>query len=178
MVDPLTLRRWSFRALFAALALLVIFVRILPYHVGEDNWPAPDLLVLLTFAWVLRRPDYAPVWLIALTGLFADVVFVQPLGLWTLLTVLGADFLRRRHHATAGQPFPIEWLTVSLVLLAMHLGQTLILGILLVPQPPVGATGLRLLISVLAYPLVVAATAFGLGIRPASPAERDGEMRA
>ena len=53
MVDPLTLRRWSFRALFAALALLVIFVRILPYHVGEDNWPAPDLLVLLTFASLL-----------------------------------------------------------------------------------------------------------------------------
>ena len=177
MVDPRTLRRWSFRAVFVALAGLVVFVRILPYHVGQETLPAPDLLLLLIFAWVLRRPEYVPVWLIALVGLFADVVFMRPLGLWTLLTVLGSDFLRRRSHLSPGQSFGVEWFKVAGVLLFMYVAQVLVLGLLMVPQPPVGATGLELTITVLVYPLVVVATAFVFGVRPAGPAERDAEAR-
>lgn len=178
MVDPLSLRRWSFRALFVAAACGIIFIRLLPFHVGRDGLPAPDLLLLTGFAWALRRPDFVPVWLIALTGLAADILFMRPLGLWAALAVLGTEFLRRRSHLTAEQPFPVEWLLVSGVLLAMQLCQSLVLALLIVPQPPVGASGLGLVMSILAYPFVVLATAFVFGVRPAGPAERDAEARA
>jgi rod shape-determining protein MreD len=177
MVDPLTLRRASFRALFVAVAAGFVFVRILPFMGAGDRFPAPDLLVILAFSWVLRRPDYLPVWLIAGIGLLADILFMRPPGLWAAATVLGTEFLRKRSHLTAEQPFPVEWLLVAGTLAAMYLGQALILGILMVPQPSFGASILELLASVAFYPLVVMATAFVFGVRPPTPTERDAEAR-
>ncbi|SPJ25236.1 rod shape-determining protein MreD [Palleronia abyssalis] len=177
MVDPLTMRRAGFRAMFVTIAAGFIFVRILPFMGAGDQLPAPDLLTILAFAWILRRPDYLPVWLIASVALLADILFMRPPGLWALATVLGSEFLRRRSHLTAEQPFPVEWLLVTGTLTLMHLGEALVLGVLMVPQPSFGATLLELMMTIATYPLVVVATAFVFGVRPPSPSERDAEAR-
>ncbi len=56
---------WLCRALFAVLAAVLLFLRLLPLGSVAGGWPGPDLLMCLTFAWVLRRPDYVPALLIA-----------------------------------------------------------------------------------------------------------------
>ncbi len=173
MVEPRTLRRAGFRAMFLAIAALVIFVRLMPVDIGGSHIPAPDIVLLLIFAWVVRRPDYVPLPIVAGVALFADVIFVRPLGLWALLTVLGSEILRRRSHSPALHSFPAEWLLVSATLLAMTLAQLVVLGIALVPQPPIGAQILHVVVSVLAYPLVAAATIYGSGVRRPSRSERE-----
>ena len=177
MVDPVTLRRAGFRTLFVAVAFAFVFVRILPFTGSPGGWPPPDLIVVMACAWVLRRPEYLPLWLIAGVALLADVVFMRPLGLWALATVLGTEFLRRRSHLTLEQPFPVEWLLVASVLLAMHAGEALILLVTMVQQPGIGATLLEYLTTVAVYPLAVVATAFVFGVRPPSPNQRDAEAR-
>lgn len=177
MVDPITLRRAGFRLLFVGIAFTFVFMRILPFMGPSGGWPAPDLIVVMAFAWILRRPEYLPLWLLAGVALFADVVFMRPLGLWALATVLGTEFLRRRSHLTLEKPFPVEWLLIAMVLLAMHAGEALMLAVTMVPQPGLGATLLEYLTTVAVYPLAVVATAFVFGVRPPSPNERDAEAR-
>ena len=144
---------------------------------SSESWPAPDLIVLLAFAWVLRRPEYMPVWLIAGVALFADFLFMRPLGLWALITVLGSEWLRRRAHLTLEQPFPVEWMRVSTLLLVMYVAEAMLLGVMMVPQPTIGASVLELMMTVATYPVAVVATAFVFGVRPPGPTERDAEAR-
>ncbi len=178
MGDPSALRRTGFRALFLGVAAIVVFFRILPVHVARDGLPAPDLLLLLIFAWVLRRPGDLPVWLVGAVALFADAVYMRPLGLWALLAVIGAEALRRRSRLTAEQPFPVEWMRVAGVLLAMTVARTLILAVTLVPQPPLGAVALEYAVTVAAYPLVVLGCTLCLGVRAPDAAHRDAGWRS
>ena len=163
-----TMGRLGHRALFLAAVALIVFVRILPIDFGGGRMPAPDPLICLIFVWVLRRPGDLPVVLVAAVALFADVIFVRPLGLWALMTVAGAEVLRRRHHLTSGQPFVAEWARVAAVIAAMTLARVAILGVTLVPHPPLGAVVAEAAATILAYPVVALACVWGLGVRARS----------
>lgn len=173
MVDPLATRRILYRALFAVIAAGLIFAQILPLGLGTGRLPSPDLLILLSAAWALRRPDYVPTLLIAAVLLLSDILFMRPLGLWAALGVLGVEMLRSRGATSAELPFLAEWLLVTVVLAAMTVAESLILAILMVPRPPLGAAALHLVISAAVYPAVVLATTLVFGVRSATPAERD-----
>lgn len=179
MVDPETLRRIGYRALFAGLCAVIAFFHLLPVHVGAGGAAGPDLPVLLVFAWVLRRPGYVPVLLVAPVMLALDILLMRPLGLWSALAVLAAEVLRRRGNPAADLPFPVEWMLVGAVLAAMTAVNTLVLALLFVPYPTPGASALQVIVSAALYPLVVAFSVHVAGVRPASPAERDAaEARA
>ena len=64
MVDPLTTRRLAHRALYVALAAVILFLRLLPVNPMAHGIPGPDLMLAFTLAWVLRRPDFVPALLI------------------------------------------------------------------------------------------------------------------
>jgi len=173
MADPVARHRWSFQVLFAALALGVIFFQVLPFRIGTPRWPGPDILTLLAFAWVLRRPDYVPVVLVVGVTLFTDILFMRPLGLWSALVLLGFEFLRRRQPFSRDLPFLVEWVMVAGVLLAMTVTNALVLAIFLVQQPVLTLTFLQLITSILSYPVVVAISRFALGVRKIAPGEVD-----
>lgn len=173
MIDPLATRRFIFRALFAALAAVVIFVQILPFGLGAGRLPSPDLLILLTAAWALRRPAYVPTLLVAVVLLTSDILLMRPLGLGAALGLLGVETLRSRGETLAELPFLGEWLLVTIVLAAMTLAQIVVLGIFMVPQPPIAASALHLVVTAAIYPAVALATTYVFGVRPATPAERD-----
>lgn len=173
MVDPVSRRQWSFRGLFALLTAAVVFVQILPINIGAEPLPGPDILTLLAFAWVMRRPDFVPVSLVALVMLFTDVLFMRPLGLWAGLVVIGLEFLRARQPFSRDLPFLVEWMMVAAVLFAMTLMNALILAIFVVEQPAEGAVFLRVIVSILCYPLVVAVSRYVFGVRKVAPGEVD-----
>jgi len=173
MVDPVSRQQWSFRALFVALALAVVFVQVLPFRIGDSRWPGPDLLTLLAFSWVMRRPDYIPAILVVTVTLFTDILFMRPIGLWAVLVLLGFEFLRRRQPFSRDLPFLVEWMMVAAVLLGMTLTNALVLAIFLVEQPVIGLAFLQMIISILSYPVVVALSRFAFGVRKMAPGEWD-----
>ncbi|PZX18424.1 rod shape-determining protein MreD [Palleronia aestuarii] len=177
MVETFVSRRWSFRMLFVATAAALLFVSVLPVNLGRGTVPAPDLLVLLTIAWLLRRPDFVPAPLIAAVFLCADILLMRPLGLWSALVVLGTEYLRGRHRVGGDMPFFAEWMQVAGVLFALTALEWLIFTIFMIPQASVGALGLQCVITTALYPAVVFATQSLFRVRPPRAAERDAVRR-
>ena len=169
---------WQYRLLFVFLACLLGFVQLLPLNSGSDYFPGPDLLLLVALSWTIMRPVFVPVVLLAVVFLLGDLLFMRPPGLWTALVILGCEFLRARRILIRNAPFFVEWLSVAGVILAMTITNALILTIFGVPQPSVGLTVLRMLYTILCYPLVVilAGRAFGLR-KPSGERESLGNGR-
>lgn len=173
MVDPLTTRAWLYRLLFVVLVLLLTFGQLLPLGMGAGKLPGPDLTIALAFAWVLRRPAYVPVPLLAALFLLLDLLLQRPPGLGTALLLLATEFLRSRSRLSRSQPFPLEWMLVTFVLLAMVGGSQLLLALTMVDRPPLGLALLRALFTAAAYPLVVLLSHYVLGVTNVDPAEAD-----
>ena len=172
MIDPQTLRRWFYRLLLLLLVGLVTFARILPLPTLPVTFPGPDLLLLMVFAWVLRRPEYVPVLLVALLFFLADMLMLNPPGLHAGLVVLGSEFLRRR-AGIHDRPFLAEWAMVAGTMAAILLAERLVLTVLFVEQVSFGKQVLRYLVSVAAYPPVVAVTVYVLRVRHVMPGEAE-----
>jgi rod shape-determining protein MreD len=165
------------RALFAGLCMAVMFWRLLPLSTVPPGWAGPDLIAALAFAWVLRRPEYAPALLIGAVVLLADLMFQRPPGLWAALVVLGSEALKARAPGLRDLGFGSEWVTVAVTGAAIFLGYRLTLAVLLVPQAPLGLSLMQMAMTVLCYPLVVMASALLVGIRKAKPGGAAGSRR-
>ena len=171
MAEQSAFHIWAWRVIFAALCLSVIFWRLLPLDTLPRGWAGPDLIAALAFTWVLRRPEYAPPLLIAALVLLADLMFQRPPGLWAALVLIGSEVLKRRAAGLRDMSFVPEWLTVAAVLVAMTLAERTVLAVLLVPQAPLGLSLMQVVMTVLAYPLVVAASALLARVRKVRPGD-------
>ncbi len=169
---------WRYRLLFVAIAAGVFFLQLLPLHPGPGQVPGPDVLLLIALAWTVVRPALAPVWLVAGVFLVADLLLMRPLGLWTLLVIMGCEFLRSRRALLKNVPFVVEWLSIAGVVTVMTVVQAVILTVFAVPQPTFGLTVIRLIFTVLAYPLVVVLAGRALGLtKPRGDSDRLGAHR-
>ncbi len=168
---------WAYRALFAVLALALLLLRLLPLGSAAGAWPGPDLLMCLTFAWVLRRPDYVPLVLIALVVLLEDLMLMRPPGLWAALMVLGAEFLRNRTALSRELSFVVEWVLVAGVMAAVVMGNRLVLAVTMLDQASLGQTIIQLVASILCYPVVVFLSRLAFGVRKPAAGEIDAYGR-
>ncbi len=173
MVELPQARVWLYRFVFLGICGLVMFFHLLPLKTAPGAWPGPDLLQAFTYAFVLRRPEYVPLLLVASVMFIADMLLLRPPGLQAALVVIAAEFLRQRHHLMRDLPFPAEWGIAAAMLVAVALAQRLILVIFLVPRPPLGPSLIQLAITIAVYPLVVLITRHILGVRMATPEERN-----
>jgi len=164
---------WFMRAAFPALALLIIFFHLLPLDTVPRRWAPPDLLVATALAWSLRRPDFVPTLLLALTLLLADLMFQRPPGLLALLVLLGCEYLKPRAQAYRDTGFAAEWLSVIAVLTAITLLNRLVLAVMGVQQAAFGLILIQMLMTIAAYPLVVFVSQSILGVRRLTPADAE-----
>ncbi|TXI05241.1 MAG: rod shape-determining protein MreD [Pseudorhodobacter sp.] len=171
MIDGATREVWVHRVLFVVLALVFMFFRLLPLGEAaeacapDDSWcrlwdwlgqmPGPDLLLCIILAWMMRRPDYLPVLLIAAVVLAEDLILLRPPGLWTALVVLVSEIIRSRVALTRELNFSVEWLLVSALMVAMLIVYRMAFGLVLVAQPPFGFAMVQVVWSILCYPVVV-----------------------
>jgi rod shape-determining protein MreD len=163
---------WRYRAIFAALCFAIIFFSLLPFSTGEGGVPGPDLIVGLTAAWLLRRPDYVPIWLLLTVLLLADVLLMRPLGLWALIVFLMSEYLRRRVDHAEVLPF---WSEVGLVagcLAVAFVADHLALVLLLAETPPLLGQGLHALATIVFYPAIAVFSQM-IGVRRLAPGELD-----
>jgi rod shape-determining protein MreD len=173
MAEGSAARVWGMRAMYLALALVVIFANLLPLDFQPRVWAGPDLLVALTFAWVLRRPEFVPALAVGLVFLLADLLFLRPPGLFAALMVLGTQTLKTRSRNLRDQSFLMEWLAVAGVFLTLSLANRLVLAVLLIPQAPLGLTIIHVVMTLICYPLVVMISQLVFGVRKAAPGDLD-----
>jgi rod shape-determining protein MreD len=164
---------WIFRGLFLAVALVLLFLRLLPLGTAPGALPGPDLLVCVTLAWIVRRPDFLPMPLILVVFLAEDLILMRPPGLWTAIVILTTEFLRGRIALTRELSFVVEWLLVSGLMLGMLLVYRLTLGLAFVPQAPFGFAVVQVLWSIAVYPAVVALSRLALDLRKPATGEVD-----
>jgi rod shape-determining protein MreD len=165
-------RLWGYRAGFAAISAAILFYALLPFGRPEGGWPGPELTLCVVIAWVLRRPDYVPLWLMVPILLLDDALLMRPLGLWTLIVLLVTEFLRRGVDHAEALPFSSEmslaagWITAAFV--ANHLA----LMLLLAETPPLWGQAFQMLVTILCYPIVAVASQL-IGVRRLGPGELD-----
>lgn len=165
MAKPRASQIWTMRAVFAGLALFLVYARLMPIDNPAGAWGAPDLLLALTFAWGLRRPDYTPPLLVAVLWLVADLLLLRAPGLMTALVLGALMILQARQRDFTDMPFGIEWLAVALAMLALLLAQRAVLGLFLLPPPPMGQGTIQVIVTALVYPVVVLISEYILGVR-------------
>lgn len=162
---------WTYRLVFLALCGTIIMARLLPLGLADSGLPGPDLLVALTFAWLIRQPAVVPILSILLVFLLADFLLQRPPGLWTLMVIVGSESLRRRRLQMTEFPFLVEWSAFGGTVLAMVLIERLILWVLFVDLAPLGLTLAHAIVTVAIYPLVVGVSKYIFGLRKLGPAE-------
>lgn len=177
MVEGLRSSVWVYRGAFLLLALVILFLRLLPLGSVAGDWPGPDLLLCLIFAWVMRRPDYLPVLLIGGVVLLEDLILMRPPGLWTALVILATEFIRARVALTRELQFLTEWLLVAGLMVALLIAYRLAFTIVFLPQPAFGFALLQTLWSILCYPLVVVASRLAFDLRKPATGEVDAYGR-
>ena len=161
---------WLHRLAFAGVAAAFTFVALLPFGAGEGGWPGPEVIVCLVAAWVLRRPDYVPVWLLLLVLLLDDALLMRPLGLWALIVLLLSEYLRRRVDPSQALPFASEMALVSTGIALAFAANHLALVVLLAPTPPLGGLVAHAAVTIAFYPLVALLSHLA-GIRRLAPGE-------
>ncbi|MFT7058067.1 MAG: rod shape-determining protein MreD [Pseudorhodobacter sp.] len=173
MVEALSGRLWVYRLMFVGLALILLFLRLLPLGGEVGHWPGPDFLLCLMLAWVTQRPDHLPIWLIAIVVVAEDLILMRPPGLWTALVILATEFLRSRSALTRELGFATEWLLIAGVMLAMLLTYRLVFIVAFLDQPGFGYAFAQTIGSILMYPVVVGLLRFAINLRKPSMGEVD-----
>ncbi|WP_425049477.1 rod shape-determining protein MreD [Psychromarinibacter sp. S121] len=170
--------RWLYGALYAGLALFLMLMHILPTDLGPDGYPGPDLLLCITLAWVLRRPQYVPTLLIAAVFLMTDFLYMRPPGLWTALIVVAVETLRSREATLREQPLMVEIVTVAVILAIIHIGYWLLLLLFAVPQARFGLLLLEMIATMVTYPMIVVLARVVFKVQKINPADFDATRAA
>ncbi len=114
--EPLKAHRWLL--IPALLCLLATFLLGTPIQVFGLRLPEPVFPMILPFAWAVIRPSIlAPFALLAI-GVFLDLFWSGPLGLWglSLLLVYGAVLVTRNLILGQGVPVMAAWYVGAVVL--------------------------------------------------------------
>ncbi|NOD89334.1 MULTISPECIES: rod shape-determining protein MreD [unclassified Ruegeria] len=164
-MDKAASHNWAMRGLYAALAFCVLFLHLLPLDAQPDRWPFPDVLIALTFAWVLRRPDYVPTLLVAVVMLMADLLLQRPPGLLAALVVFGSAYLRSAAPGMKDAGFVGEWMSVSVVIAGVFFANRIVLSILSVQQAALLPVMIQLVLTIACYPVIVALSQSVFGVR-------------
>lgn len=164
---------WIMRLAYIGLCLLVILLHLLPLDTVPRLWAPPDWLMVFTFAWALRRPDYVPILSIALVFLTADLLFQRPPGLMAALMLIGTEYLRLHFAGLRDASFVGEWVAVCVMVLAIMITNRLTLAVLGSYVAPLGPTLIQTLLTMLAYPLAVLGTRLIMGVRRPAAGDSD-----
>lgn len=178
MVDPITSRRFVNRSLFLGLCGVLIFFKLLPLSTLPTNFPSPDLLFVFTAVWIMRRPNFAPVWLIVPLALLADLLFLRPPGLWAAISLLGYEFLRSKRLGSSEIPVIGEIPMAAGTFAAMFLSYNVVLAVFGLQTVGLWPGAWHILITIVVYPFAILATHFIFRVRRLKPGEleEDGAL--
>lgn len=171
MADRADPRIWMHRGIFVLTAFVIVVAQLVPLDMRPANWSWPDLLLAITLAWIVRKPDYAPVTVVAGLFLMTDLLLHRPPGLWAALVVILTETIRGQNRDFRNMPALVEWGTISVGIIVITVINRLVLAIVMVPQVPLGLTLIQMLSTIAIYPLVVIVGHFVFGVTRAAPGQ-------
>jgi len=160
---------WIGRAGFLAMAIAILLIALVPLGFTPRFIPGPDMLLVLIFAYLFRRPEFAPVWLLVPVLLVQDILTLRPLGLWTAIILIAAEFARGQEFRMRERIFLAEWGLVAFLIFLAMLANRLVLSLALVPPPGLVVDLLHVVVTALAYPIMVFFCYFALRVRKVTP---------
>ncbi|WP_299791370.1 rod shape-determining protein MreD [uncultured Marivita sp.] len=172
-MDSGLLQIWGMRLMFVLVALLILFFHLLPLNPAPSQWASPDILVAVVFAWAVRRPEYVPILLLAGVMLLADMLQQRPPGLWSVLVVCAAEWLKSRERRQRETTFVLEWLTFAGTLIVITILYRAVMMVLILSPGALTLSFIQVVMTIAAYPAVVGVSYFLFGIRRAAPGDMD-----
>ena len=148
---PLTPLRWiGVPTLQAVIATLVLLT---PIRVFGLHLPEPVFGLVLAFAWAVIRPSMvAPFALLGL-GVFMDVAWGSPLGLWSLSLLVAYGAVLSARTILVGQNLPMMWAAFAVTCAIGELAGFLFIQIQAHAMPSLIGAAWQFLATVLLYPL-------------------------
>ena len=126
-MNELPNRLLRLRCTFLVIAFFLIMLPTLPVRINFNHVFIPDLLLIMTFSWVMQRPDVIGPITITIVFLFADFILQRPPGLWTAIVLVAATFLGMRSARFKEVFFIYEWATVSIIVVVCYLTQYIVM---------------------------------------------------
>ena len=140
---------------FVSIALVVVFVSILPIDAPFRTIGGPDFMLTIAITWSLKRPDLLPVFLIGVTFLFLDLMLHRPPGLFSMVVVAASLFAAYRHPDFREAVFAAEWLFAAALILGVFLVYRVLIFFTLLSAPVLTVYLSQAVFSVLLYPVIV-----------------------
>lgn len=156
LMTPPERRRYLFshwRLLVPSLTVIaLLLVMTLPLLVPVPVFPQLGMLAI--FVWATFQPGMMPPWAAFLLGLFADLLFAQPLGVNATLFAGTAAFVRVFESRYGHHGHGFDWGVASAVIIVFALLTTQLMALTGHPVPLL-PMGWQVVTSIIAYPLVV-----------------------
>lgn len=165
MAEATLSAKWSYRALYGFAGLVIFYIALLPLETVPRPWAFPDIVVCITFAWALRRPDYVPALLVAGLFFLGDMLFQRAPGLQAAAVLLALEFLRSRRGDIRASSFATEWFMVVVAMAGMLVFVRLVSLSALLDPPSLRISVIQLVLTAGIYPLIVALSIFVFKVR-------------
>ncbi|USQ97824.1 hypothetical protein [Caulobacter sp. RL271] len=104
---PLNPGRWLGVPMFLCVVATVLFAA--PIRVWGLQLPEPAFAMVPAFAWAMIRPSILAPFALLLLGLFLDIFWGGPTGLWGLSLLVAYAVVLILRNAVTGQSYPIMW---------------------------------------------------------------------
>ncbi len=155
MINFQNIQSWAYYIKYLMICFIILSLQLLPMKIVHQEVLWPNLIYLITVAWLIRKPSYLPVILILFVHIISDILLLMPLGLWSALSLIGYEFLRWRSLSQGRLKLGQELLLVNIVLILLTFIQIGIEFIFKIESPPIGMILLQLTFSLLIYPIVI-----------------------
>lgn len=146
---------WLRRGTYLAFGFLLLLQAIIPLNLEATHIPGPDIFYCVTMAYIIRRPEYAPLWAIILIFFLRDILTMAPLGLGTLFFLIATEIVRSNLQAFREYFFGIEWLWIAVIYGLIIILQNLILSLSVSFTPKIIDLLYQFFFTALAYPVIV-----------------------
>ena len=157
---------WIYTTKYIFLGFFILSVQILPLPIIQQEILWPDLLFLSTSGWLIRRPNYLPIFIIFLVHIVADIILLRPIGLWSGLSLIIFVFIKWRISRTkAIFKFGQELVFVISLFTLLIITNMFFQSIFRIVNPPLIMILLQLTFAIIIYPLVIFSLHYVLGVR-------------
>ena len=154
VLDP-PLRVLRLRLTYLLITILLVLFQTMPIHTPINQFVMPDIPLIITFAWVMRRPDVMDPILITVAFLFADIILQRPPGLWALTVLCASMFLRLRAIYFKEAIFLYEWLMIAVVIIICFTAHHFLLLLTFLPTHNLALVVKQALFTIMLYPIFI-----------------------